>query len=295
MKQIYDICVVGAGASGMAAALEAGLERAGLRVLLLEKNVEPGRKLRATGSGRCNITNEAAPGAPEVQAFLRRWGILTRVYPESGLVYPHSESAADVAELLAARAAEQGVEFRGSFAVTGIGPVSEPGFSGYLVRGSAGGRETSVRARRVILACGGKAGPSYGTTGDGYRLASALGHRIVMPIPVLTSVECAEDGCEPLKGTRSRGVVTLLRNGEEIFREAGEVQFTWYGLSGICVFNMTRFMRYSRATGLGIFEVRVDLCPEEKIEGFLLEQRARAAERSGGRSAASGSGGPDPA
>ncbi|MBQ6582933.1 MAG: aminoacetone oxidase family FAD-binding enzyme, partial [Mogibacterium sp.] len=134
-----------------------------------------------------------------------------------------------------------------------------------------------VEANTVILACGGKAGPSYGTTGDGYRIASALGHQIVTPIPVLTPVECAEDGCEPLKGTRSRGTVTLYRRNGDAFEpvcsEEGEIQFTYYGLSGICVFNLTRHMRYTGKEGIRDFAIGVDLSPDLDILEFLRDRR----------------------
>ena len=99
MRKNYDVVIVGGGASGMVAACELGMSSPYLAVAILEKNDAMGRKIRATGSGRCNITNTAAEGYNEIMAFFRKIGLVTRTY-DNGLVYPYSESAADVVELL---------------------------------------------------------------------------------------------------------------------------------------------------------------------------------------------------
>ncbi len=304
----YDAVIVGGGASGLAAAAELGMSSPGLDVLVLEKNVEPGRKIRATGSGRCNITNTAAAGYTEILKFFRRIGLMTRVY-ENGLVYPYSESAADVAALLISRAEELGVCIVTGAEVTAVTANGRQdrsegkgisAQSSFEIRYSAkeadrAGRvrvtQKSVTADYVILALGGKAGPTYGTKGDGYRLARELGHSIVTPVPVLTSVECREWDPEHrpqavmLAGTRTRGVVSLYRHpdgdwerGVEVFEEPGEIQFTKYGLSGICVFNMTRFMRFDRRAGESLenFVIRADLFPDGNIREFLRDRRSNA-------------------
>ena len=291
-----DVVIVGGGASGLAAAIELGMLAPGLDIVILEKNHETGRKIRATGSGRCNISNTEAEGYSEIAEFFTRIGLVTRTYA-SGLVYPYSESAADAADMLSARAAELGARIITDAEVTDISRcenVSDSSDNRYEVtytQSAQGGRARRVvYSRNVILACGGKAGPMYGTTGDGYRLASGLGHTIVTPVPVLTQVECEEWSRDhipqaiSLAGTRSRGTVTLLRrdadSGEltEIFRETGEVQFTRTGLSGICVFNMTRHMRYNRSAGerLGQFTVMIDLFPDGDITGYLRDRRGNA-------------------
>ena len=299
-KEYADVVIIGGGASGLAAAVELKLKAPAASVVILEKNSEPGRKIRATGSGRCNITNRDAEGYHEIMEFFTRIGLVTRTY-DNGLVYPYSESAADVAALLVSRAEDLGVRI-----ITDAEAESAAaGTSSHEnVRGGAGFFETSYNARKsgknqrcvvesryLILACGGKAGPMFGTTGDGYRLAKSFGHSIVTPVPVLTSVECAEwtAGHIPegtmLAGTRTRGTVTLHKlgadgdlSGSEVFRETGEIQFTRYGLSGICVFNMTRHMRYNRAAGESMhsFIVETDLFPDGSIEDYLKERRMNA-------------------
>ena len=298
-----DVVIAGGGASGLAAAIELGMSSPGLNVVILEKNSEPGRKIRATGSGRCNITNRDAEGYTEIMKFFARIGLVTRTY-DNGLVYPYSESAADAAQLLESRARDLGTEIMTGAEVTSVAACADskvfPG-SGltrtqryeteYEVRSTEGVRRHRIRSAYVILACGGKAGPMFGTTGDGYRLARNLGHSIVTPVPVLTSVECSEWAADhrpagmSLAGTRSRGTVTLYKRdadtdkgSREIFRETGEIQFTKYGLSGICVFNLTRHMRYDRSAGESIndFTIVTDLFPDGDITVFLKERRKHA-------------------
>ena len=264
----------------MAAAIELKMLNPGLSVLIIEKNESLGRKIRATGNGRCNITNKNANGYMEIMKFLMKIGVVTRSC-DSDLVYPYSESAADVVELLIARVNELGVDVLTETAVTkviaeqtcgqGCGSGNcdkEVKYSVYLnsLNTTRPAELPYVIADKLILAMGGKAGPAYGTTGDGYAIAKSLGHSIVTPIPVLTPVEC-EDWDASLAGIRARGVVSLLNNGDELFEEAGEIQFTKYGLSGICIFNMTRFMRYNRAEGesLDQFQIKLNLFPEGNI------------------------------
>ena len=300
-NRFSDVVIVGGGASGLAAAVELRMSSPELGVTVIEKLGEPGRKLRATGSGRCNITNTGADGYIEILKFFSRIGLVTRTY-ENGLVYPYSESAADVADLLTSRARELGVDLITDAEVSDVsaagrnksadaGENSETGRfrTSYMKKG----KPHVLCSDYVILACGGKAGPSFGTTGDGYRFARELGHTIVTPVPVLTSIECGEwsETHRPcavsLAGTRTRGVVTLYKypaenagKGIQIFEEGGEIQFTRYGLSGICVFNMTRHMRYDRSRGesLANFTVKADLYPDGDIEAAYVLDSACAAQ-----------------
>ncbi len=318
MKTKVDVAIIGGGASGMVAAVELLGSSPELSVTILEKNEAMGRKLRATGSGRCNITNTKADGYTELLKFFAKIGLMTKAY-DNGLVYPYSESAADVTELLSARVCELGAKLITSATVTEVKPCSScnssnPNKTGERLaessteeffeifyttensgnpsqydRHSRGGSNTatarSMVAKHVILALGGKAGPTYGTTGDGYSLARGLGHRIVTPVPILTPIECREwaenktgASAISLAGTRTRGIVSLYKTGNKLFEEAGEIQFTKFGISGICVFNMTRHMRYDRAAGesLGDFYIEMDLFPDRDIREFLRERREAA-------------------
>ena len=257
---MYDVVIIGGGASGLAAAIELKMSSPNLSVAIFEKNDSLGKKLRATGNGRCNITNENAEGYNEIMEFFTKNGIVTRTY-DNGLVYPYSESAADVVDLLSERVRELGVEVKLNHAVTDL---------------------SEIEARKIILAVGGKAGPDFGTIGDGYAMARSKGHSVVAPIPALTGVECA-DWDTSLAGIRARAKVCLYKDeteafGDEtkVFEELGEVQFTKYGLSGICIFNMTRHMRYNKADGetLDQFLIRLDLFADGEIREYLAGSAA---------------------
>ncbi|MBQ0041206.1 MAG: aminoacetone oxidase family FAD-binding enzyme [Clostridiales bacterium] len=264
----YDVAIIGGGASGLAAAIELKMLNADISVAIIEKNDALGRKIRATGNGRCNITNKNANGYLEIMKWLLKVGIMTRSC-DGDLVYPYSESAADVVELLIDRVNELGVDVILNATVTDV----EKNNSGFTIKYGHG----TIDAAKVVLAVGGKAGPAFGTTGDGYAIARKLGHTVVTPIPVLTSVECEEwdkearPSASSLAGVRARGVVSLYSEGSKLFEEAGEIQFTKYGLSGICIFNMTRFMRYNRAEGeeLDQFKISLNLFPEGDISELM--------------------------
>ncbi len=304
-----DVVIVGGGASGLAAAIELGMKAPALDVLVIEKMPEPGRKIRATGSGRCNISNSGAAGFSRIMEFFREIGLVTKTY-DNGLVYPYSESAADVAALLTERAASLGVNFACGEELMSVKymPASlvsdaAPGSKNIfmlesVIKDRDGLRSVTTHASFVILAMGGKAGPTFGTIGDGYRIARNLGHNVVTPVPALTGIECDEwdEGSRPcgitLGGTRSAGVVSLYKDPKEIFgeetkvfEEAGEIQFTKYGLSGICVFNMTRHMRYNRRAGESVdeFLVKIDLFPDGDIAGYFRDrQKGRFADTPAG-------------
>ena len=274
----FDVVVIGGGASGLAAAIDLKLKSPGTSVAIIEKNDSLGRKIRATGNGRCNITNTHADGYNTIMEFFRKIGIVTRTH-ENGLVYPYSESAADVVELLIDRASELGVE---AFLETTVYRVSKDETFTVWGKRKEGAEFLDIPfvAKNVVLALGGKAGAVYGTTGDGYAIARDFGHTIVTPIPVLTSVECM-NWDESLAGVRAQGKVSLYKDPTEefsesskIFEENGEIQFTKYGLSGICIFNMSRHMRFNKAGGENLeqFMIELDLFSDGDIQAFIADR-----------------------
>ena len=243
------VAVIGGGASGILAALTAA-EVPGRRVLLLEKQQRIGRKLLATGNGRCNLSNwnalpsayfgtDAAFAVPALEAFspldvhrfFSHLGLLT-VTEENGRIYPLSDSSNSVLDVLRFALDRAGVEQRCSFPVENIRRSG----SGFLL---SGGSET-LTADAVILACGGAAGAKLGGCTDGYRLAAQLGHGRTALRPSLTRIRTSPEFPRSLKGIRVQAKLRLSRQDETLASVEGEVQFTETGVSGPAGFDLSR-------------------------------------------------------
>lgn len=255
----------------MAAAIAAARQGA-KTVSLIEKNNILGRKLLATGNGRCNLTNRNCGDAEETLRFFAELGLLTR-FEEEGRVYPYSEQAVSVQEALVEELLRLGVEILCGREVQKI------------ERQDQGFQITTDREQffsgTVILATGGKAGPQYGSTGDGYRFAKAFGHPVVRLMPSLVQMVSSRPFFKELKGVRAKGSVELVRDGESVDRETGEIQFTEDGLSGICIFNLSKkyvqgdiikidlFPDYSVAELAKLLEGRIELLKDRELPGFF--------------------------
>lgn len=259
MGKVYDICIIGAGASGLAAAVAAS-SSGGRSVIILEKTDRPGHKIAVSGAGRCNLSNIRCEDKDSVLRFFSSIGLMTMTDRE-GRIYPHSEDARDVAECLTCAAVRQGVRIETFCEVTGASAST----GGFLIVIK---NKPPVAARRLLIAAGGKSAPKTGSTGDSYKLARSFGHTVNRLVPVLTGVETTENMIKlGLPGVRQKCLVTLTEKGAEKFKERGEVQFTDYGLSGICVFNMTRYMDISDfGTGLSEYRVILDFLPDTAEE-----------------------------
>ena len=279
-----DILIIGGGPAGMAAAISAKRSNSKIDVVLIEKNEIMGRKLRATGNGRCNITNVNAEGYSEVISFLSSLGIVTKSN-ENGFLYPASESAADVSELLELRLKQLGVKvYTGVTALEVSYASDKPEFVTSVSMGDASSQGKSANALKctayssaLVIAVGGKSAPVYGSTGEGYRWLRGLGHTVTRLVPSLAPIECDGADLSKLSGTRVRAEAKLFKNGEEIHREDGEIQFTKFGLSGICIFNLSKMMRFEPGDTFSSFEIVLDLCREIDL-GDVLKC---AAERTG--------------
>ena len=265
----YDVCIIGGGAAGLAAA--ASFDKR-IKACILEKNEIPGRKIMATGGGRCNITNAACKNKDLTLDFFESLGMIC-FSDDEGRYYPYSNHASDVVKILldASGSADTGsTEIITSAAAEKI--VSESGSFSVTFSDTKNGRLCTTKASNVLIASGGKAAPQFGTTGDGYSLAKSLGHHISRVFPILTGVECGD--MRDVKGVRAKGRAGLYRNGELLHEESGEIQFTADGLSGICIFNLTPYIKSSGgesfAEALKQFEIRLDLAPDipaDKLAG----------------------------
>lgn len=258
------VAVIGGGAAGLTAAITAA--EAGHTVTVLERQGRVGRKLMATGNGRCNLSNlnwapenyhgeDPAFALPALAAFppaaaldfFRSLGLLTVAEP-SGRVYPRSDQAGSVVDVLRLTAA-RGAELRTGAEVLSLRRAGD-GFALAL----AG---ETVTADRVIVCCGGLAGEKLGGTKSGYTLLSSLGHRRTSLHPALVQLRTDPTYVRALKGVRAEARVVLEEAGTAIARSVGEVQFTDYGVSGPAVFEVSR----AASTAAGEVTARLDLLP----------------------------------
>ena len=259
-EQTWDVVVIGAGAAGLMAAIHAA-ER-GRRTLVLEKNRKPGVKILMSGGTRCNITQAtdnrgivAAYGPPgkflhsalaafSVQQtidFFAAEGVATKV-EETGKIFPVSNKAADVLAALVRRLERSGATLALGEGVVELSRLSPPGERG----GGEGGFAiaTSLRAlngERVILTTGGQSYPGSGTTGDGYRFAERLGHRIVPPRPALVPLSTNVPWVAELRGiTLSDVAVRVMEQEKMLAQRRGSLLFAHFGLSGPVVLDVSR-------------------------------------------------------
>lgn len=276
------VVIIGGGASGMMAAIQAA--RTGAAVTLLEHNEKPGKKILATGNGRCNLTNlvqepsryrSSQPDFPwkiitqypleDTLAFFSELGIYTK--DRNGWVYPYSDQAAGVAQVLELEARHQKVKIKTTEEVTDI--LREDGQ--YLVKTAT----WQYPCDSVIISCGSSASNVEGSSTTGYELAEKLGHTVVKPLPSLCGIRGKDNYYAKWAGSRMDGRITLEIDGETVGEEQGEILFTEYGISGIGVFQLSRYA--VRGTDEGkIATYHLDLLPQltkEELVKLLLDRQ----------------------
>jgi len=249
----YQVIVVGGGAAGMMAAGQAA--KGGAKVLLLEKKEHLGRKIAISGKGRCNLTNEENvsdfishyPGNGRflhgilrnfdnvaLRDFFGSYGVETKV-ERGGRVFPVSDDAERVVEALKTFLAEKGVEVRSGITVEEI--LVENG----QVKGVRGAGQKRYLAPTVIVCTGGSSYPATGSSGDGFRFARKLGHRVITPRPALVPLKTTEEWVKELQGLALKNVeVSLWIAGKKTFTEFGEMLFTHFGVSGPIILTISR-------------------------------------------------------
>ena len=276
------IGIIGGGASGMAAALAAA-ENEQVQVILMERQARVGRKLQATGNGRCNLTNlhanqggyfgeepafvEHAIGnfGPEATLkWFRSLGLFT-VAEESGRVYPYSDQANSVLDVLRFALEKPNIEVKLGFEVEKVKKTAE----GFRVES----KEETLECDKLIIACGGLAGTKLGGTMSGYKLLRSFGHKCTKLRPALVQLKSGWNGISALKGVRANCHAAIFHNGQLHRESTGEIQFTEYGVSGPVIFEVSR----DACQGSGEWICRLDLLPEfseEVLKEELLRRRS---------------------
>ena len=274
------IGIIGGGASGMIAAISAA--RGGAEVTLLEGGDRIGRKILSTGNGKCNFTNKKMDNTcfrsnttADISPFLHRFGVedtltffasLQMLYKEKhGYFYPASEQASTVLDVLRFEIESHAEHIK---VLTGCKARALTYHKNGTVKVQCG--TESFVFDRVILACGSKASPKTGSDGTGYQLLRSLkcDCQIEEVVPALVQLRCKEDYLKSVAGVRIEGKVTLIIDGKVIADEQGEIQLTDYGVSGIPVFQISRFASYGCAKGQKV-QVHLDVMPGMEPEDFM--------------------------
>lgn len=280
-RQSADAVVIGGGASGLMCAGTAG-ER-GRKVIVLEPNRDLGRKLRITGKGRCNVTNNCdiktiMANIPGDGRFL--YSALSAFPPEKVMehfealgvplktergsrVFPQSDNANDVAGALSRWCSHSGVEV-----------IREKATKIIVREGAVAGVETRdgvIDCESAVICTGGLSYPLTGSTGDGARMAAALGHTVMKCRPSLVPLESKDGYCGEMQGFALKNVtLSAFENDKLIYRELGEMLFTHFGVSGPLVLSASSHMRNF---GAAAYRLEIDLKPgldEKKLDARIL-------------------------
>ena len=276
-----ELVVIGGGAAGlMCAATAAGR---GLSVIVLDPNRQSGRKLRITGKGRCNLTNDCdersfmanIPGdgrflysainrfsTADVQAFFEELGVPLKT-ERGNRVFPVSDNANDIADALVNLCRQRGVVFiRGK----AIAVLTEDG----AVCGVKT-EEERINCRAAAVCTGGLSYPLTGSTGDGYRFARSFGHSVTPPQASLVPLESDDEYCAEMQGFSLKNVkLTAYEDDKKIYAEQGEMLFTHFGVSGPLVLSASAHMRHMDTAD---YRLTIDLKPaldEKKLDARVL-------------------------
>ena len=269
---MFDVIIIGGGAAGMMAAVQAGFRQK--KVALIDKNTRLGKKIMITGKGRCNITNSAPidefieqiPGNGRflysalysfdnqaVLDFLAGYGLETKV-ERGGRVFPTSDRSQDVVDAFIRGLAEAGVNVMLNREVKAITHQNETF--------TVSTQQDDYHAAKVVIATGGVSYPLTGSSGDGYRWARQLGHTIVPPKPALVPLVTKEPWVRELQGLSLRNVLLSAWNGKrKLGEEFGEMLFTHYGVSGPIVLTLSRNINEALVTNKDKIILQLNLKP----------------------------------
>ena len=266
------IAVIGGGASGIVAAIISKRANANNSVTVFEKNDRILKKILATGNGRCNLSNTnisienyfsqnidhaekilTAFTADEERQFFESIGIM--LFKESGRLYPYSKKASAVVDALRFEVEKLNIKLILNTAVKDIKKTN----LGFIVN--------NMKFDRVIISCGGKAAPSFGTDGSSFNIMKSLGHNCSTVSPALVPVKTRENVAS-LKGIRVSANITLINDEKYIKSEQGELQLTSYGLSGIAIMQLSRMCKKGSVLSIDL----LSHMEENEVKTMLLNR-----------------------
>ena len=288
----FDVIIIGGGAAGSMAAVTAA--RMGRKTAVFEKNERIGRKLRITGKGRCNVTNNCTnevlmsnvPVNPrflysafsgfdthDVMNFFEELGVPLKT-ERGNRVFPVSDNAEDIVNALDRELKNLGVKVINQ-RVTDI-LVDD----GVCIGVKAGGKE--FNSQSVLIATGGKSYPNTGSTGDGYKLAESVGHTVTEIYPSLVPLVTVEKYCAEMMGLSLRNVAVKLFDGEKlIYSEQGEMLFTHFGVSGPLIISASAYVGKQLEKKKGLL-LSIDLKPaltQEQLDARVLREFEAASNK----------------
>jgi len=289
----YDVIIIGGGPAGMMAAGRAGV--LGARVLLLEKNKSLGIKLLATGHGRCNLTNMSADkketiscygknskflmsafhrfGVEETLDFFKERGVVTKV-EDNGRVFPKSDKARDVLQVLVDYLIENNVEIKYNSTVQNVIKKDDKIEKIILENGE------ELMADKFVISVGGQSYPGTGSTGDAYVWLTELGHTVIKPRPALTSLILTDNFIKAVEGVSLQNVGIVLKNdNKKILSKNGSLIFTADGVSGPAIIDMSREIDLTVPSK---FSLSLDLLPQTS-EADLDVQFQKEFQRDGNK------------
>ena len=273
--------MIGGGASGILAAISAA--RNGADVTIYERLDRIGKKILATGNGRCNYTNMNAAldnfhgknpefiteamknfWVEETNLFFEKLGMLTKVL-ENGKAYPYSLQASAVLDVLRYEIERLNIKIVTQFEVETVKKTQ----NGFIIKSYD---KKNVYADKVILSAGGKASPSLGSNGSGYKIAESFGHRTSKLYPSLVQIKTDTVLIKALKGVKLDASVMIKADNKKL-SSFGEVLFTEYGLSGPAIFNVSRMCAESSDVN-----ITIDILPEiefDELYNILKSRRSK--------------------
>lgn len=279
---MYDVIIIGAGASGLMAAAAAASK--GARVALLEHKDDIGKKILATGNGRCNFTNTDMSvnkfhgskaliknglsqfNYSDTIRFFKKLGI--PAYDNAGYIYPNSRQAASVVAAFRMELMRLHVDVKTGINITDIKPADDR--TGYCIQTDKG----SFKSKRLIIACGLTASPKLGSDGSLFRQIEALGHHIQKPLPALCGFSCDGLNFKKITGVRCDATVASVIDGQMTEQNTGELQLADYGISGIPVFQISSLMSRALDKGQKV-EVIIDFLPafsDDELNGYIKDR-----------------------